>query len=437
VLQEIQYPVSRADLILRACNSQEPLQPGDSRWYDFAPLRHAWVLDRLERVFQGQLSSGKFHHRLLCGHRGSGKSTELLRFKEWALEHGFACEHIEVDVRLGHVQLEFSDFYLLAAMATEAAMVALGSPLPSDSVEPIIKWFAEITDESSSHRESEMAVEAEAQLGGRLPLGLGRLVAKFSSATKAGASHATTARQQMRQYPDRLIDLTNALLEDATRRLRQLRRPHTGGLVLLFDNLDRYNPDAINQVLISGSNLLRRLGCHALFTIPVDLEYNPRSGPLRDAYGQPVVLPMIPLRQSGDSWKKSVASSRHGQEAVAGLREALAKRVAIEDVFDRSKDAEVLVKMSGGCIRDLMHLMTLSYEMSEGEKLSARGVQRAVAELRATHARELAQADYDRLADIAARRAVPRDELTLRLLYNLGLWNIMTRMEASGSTSTH
>jgi hypothetical protein len=93
--------------------------------------------------------------------------------------------------------------------------------------------------------------------------------------------------------------------------------------------------------------------------------------------------------------------------------------------------------MSGGCIRDLMHLMTLSYEMSEGEKLSARGVQRAVAELRATHARELAQADYDRLADIAARRAVPRDELTLRLLYNLGLWNIMTRMEASGSTSTH
>lgn len=262
---------------------------------------------------------------------------------------------------------------------------------------------------------SELAVEAEAQLGGKLPLGLGKLVAKFSSGIKAGASHATTARQQMRRYPDRLIDLTNALLEDATRRLQETK---PGGLVLLFDNLDRYDADEINKVLIRGSNLLRRLGCHALFTIPVDLEYNPRWGPLRDAYGQPVVLPMIPLRHAGDSWGQNVANSQHERAAVEGLRAALAKRVAIEDVFVQPPDSEVLVRMSGGCIRDLMHLMTLSYEMSDGEKLSTRGVHRAVAELRATHARELEQADYDRLADIAAWRAVPRDELTLRLLYN-------------------
>ena len=98
------------------------------------------------------------------------------------------------------------------------------------------------------------------------------------------------------------------------------------------------------------------------------------------------------------------------------MMDALGLRVSVEDLFEDGQDAETLVRMSGGCVRDLIHLITLSYEMSEGDRLTTQGVGEAVQEMRAEYARQLSDADYERLAQIAARRSVPRDKQTLELL---------------------
>lgn len=412
----VTFPVSDINLLLRACRASEPLEPGDPRWYDFSGLRHARVLPRLERVFSGSPEEGEFHHRVLCGHRGCGKSTELLRFKQWADENDFACARIEVNVEIGNVQLEFSDFFLLAAQAAERVLKDLGDPLSKDALEPILEWFAEITQEDTDLKSSELAVEAVAQLGGSAPFGLAKLFAKFSSGLKAGSSHAVKIRRRLRNYPDRLIDLTNALLEEATQKLRKLSRDC--GLVLLFDNLDRYKPTEIDEVLMQGSGLLEKMGCHALYIIPIDLEYKPLSGPLRDAYGPPIVLPMIPLRDDEHPWGETVDDSVHLEEAVEGMRHALAQRLQLGAIFENESDADRLIRMSGGCIRDLMHLVTLAFEMSTGDQLTTKDCNLAIQELRATYSRELALDHYERLAAIAHRREVPRDDLTQELLFN-------------------
>lgn len=414
--KELTYPVSDPTQVLRACRAAEPLQPGDPRRYDLAPLRHAQVLPRLEKVFSGEPAESAYHHRVLCGHRGCGKSTELLQFKKWADEHDFACVRLEVNVRLGHVDLEFSDFFLLAATAAEEAVKELGKSLPDKALRPILEWFREITTVDEETKGSELALEAGAQLGGKAPFGLAKLFGKFSSGLKAGSTHARTVRQQLRNYPDRLIDLTNALLEQARVQFEKGARPRS--LVLLFDNLDRYEPEQIDRVLLRGSSLLEKLACHALYVIPIDLEYQPLSGPLRDSYGPPIVLPMVPLREREQPWRETVEKSAHLTQAVDGLRNALAKRLVIEEIFDDPADAERLVRMSDGCIRDLIHLVTLAYEMSEEERLSTKGCDLAIRELRATYSRELAGDHYQRLAEIAARGKVPRDELTQSLLFN-------------------
>lgn len=413
----LSYPITDVHQILQACNASEPLRPGDERWYNFTELRHARVLDRLQKVFSGTPVSGEFHHRVLCGHRGCGKSTELLRFKKWADEEGFLCVRIEVNVRLGQVKLEFSDFFLLAVTTAEEALQELGSPLPKDAIRPIVEWFAEITRVGEETENSELSMETQAQLGAEIPF-LGKIFSKFSSGLKAASSHALTVRERMRNYPHELIERTASFLGQVHRQLKELDPPREHGLIFLFDNLDRYDPDEIDRVLIVGSNLLERLECHALYTIPIDLEYNPRSGPLRDAYGQPVMLPMIPLRRANVLWRESVSATPHEEGAVSGMRDALTRRVEIAKVFEDPHDADVLIRMSGGCIRDLMHLITLSYEMSDGDVLSSCGVAEAVRALRATLARQLSQNDYERLATIGARESIPRDEHTLHLLYN-------------------
>ena len=89
------YPVREIDQIRRACDAGESLPPGDPRHYDFSKLRGGDVLTEFGGVLTSPLGQGAFHHRILCGHRGCGKSTELRALKAWADRSGFLAIWIE------------------------------------------------------------------------------------------------------------------------------------------------------------------------------------------------------------------------------------------------------------------------------------------------------------------------------------------------------
>lgn len=290
----------------------------------------------------------------------------------------------------------------------------LGMPLPAKNVRQVVQWFAEVIREEKETVQSELALEAGAQLNAEIPL-LGKLFGRFCSAIKAGSQRAQTVRERLRNFPDTLIDQSNALLRLANEALAAHQRPH--GLLLLFDNLDRYEAQQIDSALMRGASLMKQLACHAVFTIPIDLEYAPPSGPIQDEYGPVFVLPMLALRQPRDRWGQTVMDSRYNDEAITAMLNALRQRLIISHLFDETADAALLVKMSGGCVRDLLHLVTLAFQRA-GERLSRTAVLAAIQQYRATFVRRLTPEDYERLAHIAHRASVPRDRLTARLLYH-------------------
>ena len=51
---------------------------------DLKALRHGGSIEPLCERLMMPLEEGEYHHLLLCGHGGSGKSTELLTLKSWA-----------------------------------------------------------------------------------------------------------------------------------------------------------------------------------------------------------------------------------------------------------------------------------------------------------------------------------------------------------------
>ena len=73
--------------------------------------------------------------------------------------------------------------------------------------------------------------------------------------------------------------------------------------------------------------------------------------------------------------------------------------------------------MSGGCVRDLLHLVTLAFQQAE-ETFSSAAVMAAIQQYRSTFTRRLLPEDYQRLAQIAGREPVSRDALTARLLHH-------------------
>jgi len=271
---ELSYPVSAIDGILRACDATESLPPGDPRRYDFSKLRGINVLSELGNILRTPLRPGTFHHRILCGHPGCGKSTELRALKAWVDQAGLFAIWIEVDLYFGLIELHFCDLYLLAAQSVARGMSELGLPLPEEKLKHVVDWFAQITKEDLEKVESQLSLEAGVKLGSSLPF-LAKLFANFSAGSKAGSNHHKTIRQELRQYPNELIELTNDLLRSANELLLGNGRPH--GLLLLFDNLDRFEPETIRRLLFDGCSLVQPLACHAIFTMPINLHYVPDS----------------------------------------------------------------------------------------------------------------------------------------------------------------
>jgi hypothetical protein len=209
--------------------------------------------------------------------------------------------------------------------------------------------------------------------------------------------------------------LTNALLKAANESLREHGRPN--GILLIFDNLDRYTPEQVDQLLIRGSSLIKKLAAHAIYTVPIGLAYDPVGGKIEDEYAVECVLPMIALRQRGHLWQPTVADSPYNEAAVSEMVSALERRIVLERIFENVKDAHLLAKMSGGCLRDLLHLVTLAYsEEPTAQRISETAVSRAIRKFRTSFVRRLTPEDYGRLAQVSRHEQNP-DRLTRQLLY--------------------
>lgn len=162
---EPKWPVDSLEFILQACDPKEALEPGDSRLVNLDEARHGIGIARFERALRLRAPHGGFHHGLLCGYRGSGKSTELLKLRQWADKNGFLAAWAEVNVQFGMIDLDYSDIFLLAATMAEKAMQEFGHGLPEAKIRSVISWFRDVIKEDTAETKSEISVEVGGPMG--------------------------------------------------------------------------------------------------------------------------------------------------------------------------------------------------------------------------------------------------------------------------------
>ena len=413
-----EYPVSNIKWILHACAADEALRAGDSRYYDFTDLRGgSSVVTELADTLEQHCVRGdepdkanEYHHQILCGHRGAGKSTELLELRKWANENGFLCIWMDMETYFGSGELHYADFFLIAAEQIVLAMKnEANAPMPDEELQAVREWFHEVTLEDKNKSVSSIEEEAGAKLKGGVPL-LVELFANFKAKREDSTEHLKTVRNKVRQNESSLVDYTRKLMEAATKRLEALKsNPRTNGLLLIFDSMDKYEQDNIEKLLHVSSSL-RRLACHVVYTMHINLMYKPKTA-YWDNYNTPVVLPMLALRNRAAIWKSTIEETDFNKEAVEEILAALNKRIVVGDLFEDPEDARLLVKMSGGCLRDLMHLVNIARKKSRVRidqslaKLTKVGVANAIAEYRLTLTEGLEKTDYTRLVEVVRQKA--------------------------------
>ncbi|HWS89326.1 MAG TPA: hypothetical protein VN282_20300 [Pyrinomonadaceae bacterium] len=350
-------------------------------------------------------------HQLFTGHRGCGKSTELLRLQKRLEADKFYVVYFEVDKDLDPNDLIYTDLLLSIARRVVAQTsqdnIDLGNAL--DTVQT---WFAEVIYQQNEWETVEQELRNEAEIGLGIPKGLpliGKLLTKLTGQIKTGDEVKREIRQKLDSQIPQLISGLNDLLHRAH---VEVQRRGQKGVAVIVDNLDRVTRKDLgdgrtshNALFIEHGDQLCALRCHIVYTVPISMMYGLSARNLDGIFARCHVLPMI---------KSHRPREQGGGEEPAGMQrlsEIIGQRIDVGTLCEPGA-VEYFCRASGGHPRDLMRLVRQSVEYADETQpkpLTLRAAQRAEAKLISEFSRMIPETFFEKLVQVHLTNEIEKD----------------------------
>ena len=389
----------------------EPLQPGDPQYVDCREVRGDG--DILTDLGNKIRRSQHMTCQLYAGHRGAGKSTELLRLKEYLEENKFLVVYFAADeADIDAEDAEYADILLACTRHLLEDLKDIAKP------DPLTEWLRGRWQELKDLALTEVTFES---------LSVESQISQFAKLT-ANLRAVPSLRRQIRdKINPHTVTLTAALNEFIAEAKKNLPKD-CEKLAVIVDNLDRMVPVPQDsgrtnheEIFIDRSEQLRALDCHLLYTVPISLVYSSRSTDLRQIYSDTQVLPMIMVQNSDGTVNDA---------GVEKLTEIITKRVErvaktsldsetlTTEIFDSAEVLQRLCLMSGGHVRNLLLLMQAAINRMSQLPISKRAVQRAITEARETYRRSVEHDEWEILAKVHRSKRIINEDQVRHLLFN-------------------
>lgn len=400
--------------VYRQCNPARPLEPGDSRYVPFTGVRGRG--DLVMRLANSIHRADEPLHLLFAGHRGGGKSTELLRLKQSLAEPKenskgsfvvyFEADEEDVDVN----DVDFPDL-LLAIIRQVGKALREGPP----KVELRPTRLSGFIDNVKHLLGTEVEFEK---------LDLDAKIAKITATIKSSPNARHEIRRALEPNVSNLLSAANDLLDEAETRLRAQGYEN---LVLIVDNLDRIVlrqlPDSQfnthEQLFINRGAQLAEIRCHVIYTLPISMVFSPKATAFQNIFGRrPDVLPMVEV--IGRDGKDNPAGMEKMRDMVQRRFEVAS--VGMDAAFDAPSTLDDLCRMSGGHVRNLLILLRSACDWLDDLPITQDAVGEAVQGLCNDFERALSDPEFFKvLHQIEQSKDLPGSAHDQMLLYNLSV----------------
>lgn len=184
-------------------------------------------------------------------------------------------------------------------------------------------------------------------------------------------------RETTWQYTARVIEQMGDLIQEIRNDL--VKNEEIDDIVIIIDNLEKMLCREIegrtNYELLFIEQLpkLESLPVHMVLTFPVSLHAD--QAQLRAAYANAVAIqiPMVRVRPRGKDEDDPVG--------FRTLREFLARRLDLDAVFTESSAHDEAIRASGGCVRDLLRIVSSAVVERGSIPIGTQDIKHAVARL--------------------------------------------------------
>ncbi|HEY1663029.1 MAG TPA: hypothetical protein VGI03_11480 [Verrucomicrobiae bacterium] len=411
--------------LLRACEPNESLSPDDKRYVDFDSARGDSPAPRCARSLR-RADSSKPEIKLLAGHRGIGKTSELLRLKQLLespnnhenLDLPFKVIFFDVNETLDINDLDFPDLLVLIAGEVQSQLKKAAIPGFTATSAYLQRVWEDV----------KLTLGADVNLKDfEADIPFGKLAIEF----KNRPTSRSRLRAAIEMHNTGLSAAVNDLLMTANVALRKNGR---NGLVLLIDGLDKvvFRPldDGTSnthvRLFCDRAEQLASLKAHTVYTVPISLAYSPRAAQLAQAFGEHTQpMSMISLRG------KNKAEPTVENVGMSKMWEMLERRCAfaevdIKHVFDKPETGHYLCQMTGGHPRHLMMFMQAAINAVDKLPITQDVANKAVNNYANSLLREIPDNFWKPLRNFKTPQPyIPKDELHQQMLFYLHVFEYM------------
>ncbi|MGB6166439.1 MAG: hypothetical protein WBF52_02535 [Geitlerinemataceae cyanobacterium] len=410
----------------RACNPSRTLNMSEAEgrkyYIDFSSVRSHNIIDELQANIT-LFSPKKPTFQLFTGHIGCGKTTELLRLKSILEEEGFQVVYFDSSQGIDLADTDIGE--ILLTIASYLSQSFAGFDLKSS----MLIW-QNLLQEAQQIFNREFAGGSTADVS---TIEINEMKS-LSFALRKMTQHAKKnpeLRVKLRQYWESRISLilqaiNTELLEPAAVAIEQQGKK---GLVTIVDNLDRletvqkpWGRSQPEYVFVDRGELLCKLSCHMVYTIPLTLIFSKDSGRLTQRFGSaPKVLPTIPVRdRHGQSFAPGLVQLQQMVLARAFPDVAEDRRLAlVPELFDHQQTLNRLCYISGGHARNLLRLLHRWIEKERRLPLSRNVLEVAIRERCRQLVLSLSEEEKGLLRQVVEQHRISGTENDQFLLRNL------------------
>jgi len=400
-----------------AVNPEQPLLPGDPRYVDCAPWRgDEHIVNMIaQRIIRADAARPVQHlKQLLAGHRGCGKSTELLLLKDRLEQENFFVVYFDAALEVDMNDVDYADILLamMRQLELQVRQSGLGLELDKARLDDLAMRLAKVTLEKEDRDIVENTLKSEFRVEPQIPF-FAKMMAAVRGFITSGSTYKKQLRLEIQQRTAQFLEDLNDLIDKLQQQLRERGKK---GLVIIIDSLDRIIPHTLDvkgvrtthsAIYLEHADHLKAPHCHAIYTLPISICFNEN---LSKAYPDlPLMLPMIKVREE---------NGRICADGLAAMRRVIVQRVRIESVFESKESIDKLCLASGGHVRDLMHLIRYACDYS-AEKITPLAVDKAIRALVREYDRLVKDADLPRLVQVHREKRLPSDAEYAFLPYHL------------------
>jgi energy-coupling factor transporter ATP-binding protein EcfA2 len=344
---------------------------------------------------------------LFGGHIGCGKSTELRDYAQ-LFQQTYTVHHLELTKLLDINNLRFSDLLIALVHALTRTFEDQQLSLRPDPVflDPVLNWFDTRIVKQERFKDIEGEIKTEIKAQGGIPW-LGSLLATMTAKVRGGASYREELRREIRDGFLQLLGHFNALIAHANALLAHQGR---GPLLFIMDGTDKLSKEDANAFFHADVNQLGQIMTNLIVCAPISVLLE--IGAVAQRFTR-VQLPMVKIFEADETPRPQ------DEDALIDL---VLKRMPLP-YFDDRETVRLLVRMSGGHVRDLLRLIRTCFSLLDGEQITRAVAEQAVQEVASEYRRLVQQSDWTDLVTIDQSQGEEKDrtEARLRLLYDLVL----------------